>query len=68
MAAPSWLQPDLAARIPFVALLALTLTATWYAVYFLARSPQAQPVAFAFGGEANPRDYARAMADGGLLA
>jgi 4-amino-4-deoxy-L-arabinose transferase-like glycosyltransferase len=37
-------------------------------VYYLARSPQAQPVAFAFGGEANPRDYARAMADGGLLA
>jgi hypothetical protein len=42
--------------------------ATWYAVYYLARSPQAQPVAFAFGGEANPTDYARAMADGGLLA
>jgi len=68
MAAPSWLHADLAARVPFVALLALTLTATWYAVYYLARSPQAQPVAFAFGGEANPRDYARAMADGGLLA
>ncbi len=28
----------------------------------------AQPVAFAFGGEAQPADYARAMADGGLLA
>ena len=66
--APSWLAPDFAARIPFVALLALTLTATWYGVYYLARSPQAQPVAFAFGGEAEPVDYARAMADGGLLA
>jgi 4-amino-4-deoxy-L-arabinose transferase-like glycosyltransferase len=34
----------------------------------LARSPLAQPVAFAFGGEAGPLDYARAMADAGLLA
>ena len=28
----------------------------------------AQPVAFAFGGEAQPTDYARAIADGALLA
>lgn len=63
-----WLDPALASRLPFVLLLALTLTATWYGVYHLARSPQAQPVAFAFGGEAHPADYARAMADGGLLA
>jgi hypothetical protein len=67
-AAPSWLPPDLAARLPFVLLLALTFVATWYGVYSLARSPRAQPVAFAFGGEASPPDYARAMADGGLLA
>ena len=53
---------------PSCLLLALTLVATWYGVYYLARSPQAQPVAFAFGGEASPTDYARAMADGGLLA
>lgn len=66
--APSWLAVDFAARIPFALLLALTLLATWYAVYSLARRPQAQPVAFAFGGEAKPTDYARAMADGGLLA
>ena len=67
-ASPSWLSPSLAARLPFVAMLALALAATWYAVYYLARSPKAQPVAFAFGGEANPTDYARAIADGGLLA
>ena len=67
-AAPSWMAPELAARIPFMALLALALAATWYAVYYLARSPLAQPVAFAFGGEAQPADYARAIADGGLLA
>jgi hypothetical protein len=49
-------------------LLAITLIATWYAVYALARTPAAQPVTFAFGGEARPADYARAIADGGLLA
>ncbi len=66
--APAWVPADFAARGPFVLLLALTLFSTWYGVYFLARSPQAQPVAFAFGGEAEPTDYARAIADGGLLA
>lgn len=63
-----FLDPAFAARIPFGLLLALTLLCTWYAVYYLARSPQAQPVAFAFGGEASPVDYARAIADAALLA
>ena len=66
--APSWLAPDFAARLPFMALLALALFATWHAVYYLARSPSALPVVFAFGGEAKPKDYARTIADGGLLA
>jgi len=65
---PSWLNPDLAVRIAFAFLLWGTFTATWYAVYYLARTSRAQPVAFAFGGEARPTDYARAIADGGLLA
>ena len=66
--APHWIAPDFAARAPFALLLALSLIATWYGTYHLARSPKAQPVAFAFGGEANAPDYARAIADGGLLA
>jgi hypothetical protein len=66
--APSWIYPGFAARLPFIALLALALMAVWYGIYYLARSPLAQPVAFAFGGEARPKDYARTMADGGLLA
>lgn len=66
--APNWVAPDFAARIPFAFLLGLTLLATWYAVYYLARRDAAQPVPFAFGGEAQPVDYARALADGGLLA
>jgi hypothetical protein len=66
--APAAMPLDLAAHLPFMGLLALTLGSTWYGVYALARSPAAQPLAFAFGGEARPTDYARAIADGGLLA
>ena len=63
-----FLDPALAVRLPFVLLLGLTLLCTWYGTYYLARSPRAQPVAFAFGGEATPVDYARSMADASLLA
>ena len=66
--APTWMEPDFAVHIPFGLLMTLTLFATWYGTFDLARNPHAQPVAFAFGGEALPPDYARAMADGGLLA
>ena len=66
--APAGMDADLAARIPFIGLLVLTLVTTWYGVYYLARTPGAQPVPFAFGGEARPTDYARAVADAGLLA
>jgi hypothetical protein len=62
------LPVDIAVRIPFAFLLALTLSSTWYAVYYLARLPAAQPVPFAFGGEADPVSYAHSLADGGLLA
>ena len=62
------LGAEMAARLPFIALLILTLGATWWGAYYLARTPGAQPVAFAFGGEAQLIDYARAMADAALLA
>ena len=67
-ATAGWLAPDVAVRLPFALMLAGTLAATWYATYNLTRLPGAQPVALAFGGEAQPRDYARALADGSLLA
>ncbi|MEO7107265.1 MAG: hypothetical protein ABIZ09_12905, partial [Rhodoferax sp.] len=66
--APSWASADFVVRIPFVLLLGLSMVSTWYGTYYLARNPLAQPVPFAFGGEALPADYARAVADGGLLA
>jgi hypothetical protein len=63
-----WVDPALAARVPFALLLVLVLVLTWYATYHLARTDAAQPLPFAFGGEANPVDYARAIADGAILA
>lgn len=63
-----WIDAPMAARIPYALLLALTLALTWYATFQLARTEAAQPVAFAFGGEATPVDYARALADGAILA
>jgi hypothetical protein len=46
----------------------LTLSLTWYTTFQLARTEAAQPVAFAFGGEAETVDYARAIADAAVLA
>jgi hypothetical protein len=72
-AASIWLLSPLidapmAARAPFGLLLAGVLVLTWYTTFHLSRTEAAQPVAFAFGGEAEPVAYARAMADGALLA
>ena len=64
----SWIDPALAARIPFALLLSCVLALCWYATYYLARTDAAQPLPLAFGGEARPQDYARAVADGALLA
>lgn len=63
-----WVDPALAARLPFAMVLALVLALTWYSTYHLARTDAAQPLPLAFGGEARPHDYARAVADGALLA
>jgi 4-amino-4-deoxy-L-arabinose transferase-like glycosyltransferase len=57
-----------AARLPFAIILMLTLVLVWYSCFHLACTEAAQPVAFAFGGEAHAIDYARALADGALLA
>ena len=56
-----------AARLMTVVWFLIATTSLWYATYRLARRPEAQPVAFAFGGEANPRDYGRMLADIAVL-
>lgn len=63
-----FLSAPLAARLPYAFVLVGVLIAVWYACFHLARTEAAQPVAFAFGGEAQAVDYARALADGALLA
>ncbi len=63
-----FIDPANAARVPFALLLAATLVLVWRSTQHLARTEAAQPVAFAFGGEASPLDYARALADGSVLA
>lgn len=63
-----WLEPAFAARLPFAMLLVAALAFTWYGAFHLARAESAQPLPFAFGGEASSVDYARAIADGALLA
>ena len=61
-------HPELASRLPFAVALLATLYLTWQAVYHFASASSAQPVAFAFGGQASSGDYARALADAGALA
>lgn len=63
-----FLDAPVAARLPYAFVLVGVLVAVWYACFHLARTEAAQPVAFAFGGEAQSVDYARALADGALLA
>jgi 4-amino-4-deoxy-L-arabinose transferase-like glycosyltransferase len=56
-----------AARLASVFWFAVATSSVWYATYQLARRTEAQPVALAFGGEANPRDYGRMLADISVL-
>jgi 4-amino-4-deoxy-L-arabinose transferase-like glycosyltransferase len=63
-----FLDAPVAARLPYAFVLVGVLLAVWYSCFHLARTDAAQPVAFAFGGEAQVSDYARALADGALLA
>ena len=62
-----WFGAPMAARLPFALLLGGVMLLTWYSTYHLACTDEAQPLPLAFGGEASGVDYARAVADGGLL-
>ncbi len=56
-----------AARLPIILWFFLATAALWYGTLELARRDEAQPVAFAFGGEATRRDYGRMLADVAVL-
>lgn len=54
-------------RLASVFWFTLSTFAIWESAYRLAVRPEAQPIAFAFGGEARPKDFARAIADSAVL-
>lgn len=56
-----------AARLPNILWFLILTFCFWRALFMLAQTRAAQPLALPFGGEPNPRDYARMIADAGLL-
>ena len=57
----------MAARLANIGYFMLGATSLWYATYRLGRRPEAQPMQLAFGGQPEPRDFGRMLADGALL-
>ena len=55
-------------QLPAILALLVTLYATWHSAFRFALMPAAQPIAFAFGGQASPLNYARSIADSATLA
>jgi 4-amino-4-deoxy-L-arabinose transferase-like glycosyltransferase len=63
-----WLLGDfVAARLATIGFFLLGSLSVWYATYLLGRRAEAQPLKLAFGGQPEPRDYGRTLADGALL-
>lgn len=63
-----WLLGDaLASRLFTIGCFMVGSLSIWYATYLLGRRPEAQPLRLAFGGQPEPRDYGRTLADGAFL-
>ncbi|HTD03317.1 glycosyltransferase [Undibacterium sp.] len=63
-----WLVGDAtAARLSTAFFFLLGSVSVWYATYLLGRRSEAQPLKLAFGGQPEPRDFGRTLADGALL-
>jgi len=63
-----WLLGDaLAARVANIGFFLLGTSSLWYATYRLGQRAEAQPMQLAFGGQPEPKDYGRMLADGALL-
>jgi len=63
-----WLLDDaLAARLSTIGFFLIGALSVWYATYLLGRRSEAQPLRLAFGGQPEPKDYGRTLADGALL-
>ncbi|MDE2429947.1 MAG: glycosyltransferase [Burkholderiales bacterium] len=57
----------MAARLVTGLFFLLGSISVWYATYLLGRRTEAQPLKLAFGGQPEPRDFGRTLADGALL-
>jgi hypothetical protein len=63
-----WLLGDpLAARISTIGCFLVGSLSIWYTTYLLGRRPDAQPLKLAFGGQPEPKDFGRTLADGAFL-
>jgi 4-amino-4-deoxy-L-arabinose transferase-like glycosyltransferase len=63
-----WLLGDvLAARVSTVGIFVGGTLSLWYTAFHLGRRPEAQPLRLAFGGQPEPDDYGRTLADTAVL-
>ncbi|MEN3277333.1 MAG: hypothetical protein V7631_3123 [Massilia sp.] len=63
-----WLLGDvLAARISNIGIFVGGAMSLWYTAFHLGRRPEAQPLRLAFGGQPEPDDYGRTLADTAVL-
>ncbi|MGN6231692.1 MAG: ArnT family glycosyltransferase [Trinickia sp.] len=62
-----WVDAADASRLATGLLFCATCAFVWYAAYLLGRRAEVQPFKYAFGGEPEPRDFGRMLADGALL-
>ncbi len=57
----------MAARVSTMGIFVIGTMSVWYAVFHLGRRPEAQPLRLAFGGQPEPNDYGRTLADTAML-
>ncbi|UGQ45760.1 ArnT family glycosyltransferase [Massilia endophytica] len=63
-----WLTGDvMASHLSAVAVFLLGALSLWYTTFALGRRPEAQPLRLAFGGQPEPDDFGRTLADAALL-
>ncbi|MBS6362485.1 glycosyltransferase family 39 protein [Burkholderia sp.] len=62
-----WVDASNASRVDTGILFCVACAFVWYSAYLLGRRAEVQPFKYAFGGEPEPRDYGRTLADGALL-
>lgn len=57
----------MASRVAAIGFFLLGALSVWYTTYLLGRRSEVQPLRLAFGGQPEPGDYGRTLADGALL-